>query len=157
MSELRIGGLQVPKTSQDQVSELALTQQPAISISDPKRIAAAESVTFQITLKLPDGYKLNKLAPVRYKLTANGEQGLIGPQNLGGRHNAKSKESIVSFAVPLTGRTGKATFEVAVSYTFCREGVGGLCKFKTTRWLVPLEVANDAKDRSIILQAADIN
>ncbi len=45
----------------------------------------------------------------------------------------------------------KATLELAVTYNYCRDGVGGLCKLKTVRWRIPVEVSADAKQSTIPL------
>ena len=52
---------------------------------------------------------------------------------------------MATFELPLTGAAGSGEFELAVSYSYCRGGVGGLCKLHTARWLLPLKAgANGA-------------
>jgi hypothetical protein len=43
--------------------------------------------------------------------------------------------------------------KLTVSYGYCRDGAGGLCKLGTLTWLVPIEVAVDAKDSVIKLSS----
>jgi len=40
---------------------------------------------------------------------------------------------------------------LALSYGYCRDGVGGLCKLKTTRWHIPVEVTAEGKQKTIKL------
>jgi hypothetical protein len=47
------------------------------------------------------------------------------------------------FSVPLAAAEGTAVLEVAVTYSYCRGGIGGLCKIHTSRWSVPIEIAAD--------------
>ena len=54
-----------------------------------------------------------------------------GPSGLSNRPRADTP-------IPLPGR---ALLEVALSFTYCRDGVGGLCKLGTTHWTVPVEIA----------------
>ncbi len=44
--------------------------------------------------------------------------------------------------------------ELTVSYGYCRDGVGGLCKIKTARWQIPVEV-NESADRDVIELAVE--
>ena len=56
--------------------------------------------------------------------------------------------------IPLTHKPGKAVFEVSLSFTYCRDGVGGICKLGSGHWTVPIEVADDAKESIVSLTAA---
>jgi hypothetical protein len=53
----------------------------------------------------------------------------------------------------LAAQTGAATLELALTFSYCRNGVGGLCKIKTVRWEIPIKLAADAKQKAVKLQA----
>jgi len=120
-----------------------------------KMIATSGSLRFEIALAIPEGYKLNKRTPIFYKLTAREGQELISPEYLEGRRKAKATTSGAAVTIPIANNTGSAEIVLSLTYGFCRDGVGGLCKLKTTRWLVPLEVSADATEDVIQLSAAD--
>jgi hypothetical protein len=54
----------------------------------------------------------------------------------------------------LIAQTGEAKLALSVSFSYCRDGVGGLCKLKTTRWNIPIKVSADGKSSTIPLEAA---
>ncbi|HEY2249521.1 MAG TPA: thioredoxin-like domain-containing protein [Planctomycetaceae bacterium] len=121
-----------------------------------QQIAAGDRLTFEAALSIPEGYKLNKLAPLTYRVNAAREQALVAADELGQRNAIEPPEAadqIVKFDVPLAARSGKGELQVTLSYGYCREGSGGLCKLGTLSWLVPVEVSADAKQTVIRLAA----
>jgi thiol-disulfide isomerase/thioredoxin len=120
-----------------------------------KIVASGGSLRFEIALAIPEGYKLNKQTPIFYKLTARDGQELISAEYLEGRRKAKATTSGAVVIIPIANNAGTAEIVLSLTYGFCRDGVGGLCKLKTTRWLVPLEVAANATENVIQLSAAD--
>ena len=109
----------------------------------PQKIAAGKAVTLAVELQIPEGYKLNELAPLRAKLVADGKQSLIAEENLGKSIKGKADGTTAIFAVPLAATEGSAQLQLSVTYSFCRGGVGGLCKLHTSRWSLPITVADD--------------
>jgi hypothetical protein len=136
----------------------------AIDETDPRkpmkvaaqRVAAGQQLEFEAGLTIPEGYKLNPLAPIMYRVAASGEQSLVAADNLGQRTQIDLPEqgTTVKFAVPLASKTGKGELKLTISYGYCRDGAGGLCKLGTLTWLVPIEVAADAKQSVIKLPPA---
>ena len=120
-----------------------------------QQVASGDRLTFEATLRVPDGYKLNKLAPLTYRVNAAEEQPLVARDELGQRNAIEPPEEghVVKFDVPLAARTGKAELKVTLSFGYCRDGSGGLCKLGTLAWLVPVEVTSDAKQNMIRLVA----
>lgn len=109
----------------------------------PQKIAAGETVTLAVDLQIPDGYKLNDLAPLRAKILANGKQPLIAEEHLGKSIKGKVDGETAVFAIPLAASEGSAQLQLSVTYSFCRGGVGGLCKLHTSRWLLPIAITTD--------------
>jgi len=120
---------------------------------EPQRIAAGASVTLEISLSLPAGYKLNPEASVTYRVVAVGSQTLVPADELGVRGEADIDGRVVRFALPLTAKTGNGEFQVAVHYTYCRAEGSGLCKLGTGLWQIPLEVDAAANNQVIRLEA----
>ncbi len=155
LSVLTLDGLEPPKPANTDDDDFAPTK--TITDVKPQTVASAESLRFEIALNLPEGYKLNKLAAVTYRLKADDGQKLIAAKRLHARQRAKAEGATATVTVPLVKKTGKATLELAVTYAFCRDGVGGLCKLKTASWRIPVEVAADGQQRAIKLSTSAEN
>ena len=150
MTELKIDGLQPPPAPKE--VEVTGDSKGVIDVA-AQTLAAGDKLTFEVRLKLPEGFKLNKLDKVRYKLEASGEQSLIAADQLKTRKAADVKDDVATFAIPLAKQSGDAKLSLAVSFSYCRDGVGGVCKLHTTRWNIPVKVAEDGKASSIKLEA----
>lgn len=141
-TNFEVVGLSAPtkairETTNDLPKGVKLLQVP------PQKIAAGKIVTLAVDLQIPEGYKLNDLAPLRAKIIANGQQSLIAEANLGKTIKGKSDGTTAIFAIPLAASEGSAQLQLSVTYSFCRGGVGGLCKLHTSRWSLPIAVAAD--------------
>ncbi len=150
MTELKIDGLQPPPAPKE--ADATGDLKGVIDVA-AQSLAAGTKLAFEVRLKLPEGYKLNKLDKVRYKLEASGEQALIAADQLRTRKAADEKEGVATFSIPLAKPSGEAKFLLSVSFSYCRDGVGGVCKLNTTRWNIPVKVAEDGKASSIQLEA----
>jgi sugar lactone lactonase YvrE/thiol-disulfide isomerase/thioredoxin len=154
VATLEIAGLEPPPALKPDAPEENDPHKP-IKVA-AQRVAAGQQLEFEAVLTLPEGYKLNPLAPITYRLAAGGEQSLVAAQSLGERNEIEfpAEGTTVRFAVPLASKTGKGELKLAVSYGYCRDGAGGLCKLGTLTWLLPIEVAADAKQSVIKLTSA---
>lgn len=113
---------------------------------DPVTVKQGESLAVTVEFKLPEGNKLNQLAPVIYRLESEQPQELIAAESLEGRRRAEAAELSARITLPLTGTTGENLFKLTVSYQYCRDGVGGVCRYGSQQWEVPLTVAADGLD-----------
>ena len=149
---LEIEGL-APPDPPKQSSEEASTHKP-VKVKQ-QRITGGEALAFEVTLKLPDGYKLNKEFPISYRLTSSGEQTLVAADQLDSRQSVDAPEegSQLTFRVPLASRSGKGDLQVTLNYGFCREGAGGLCKLGTAAWTVPVELVEADGEAVVRLEA----
>ena len=150
MTELKIEGLQPPPKPKDVDTP---TDSKAVNALSAQSISG-DRLVFEVRFKLPEGYKLNKLAKVTYKLEATGDQDLIAADQLKARKGADSKEDVAVISIPLAKPTGEAKLTLAVSYSYCRDGVGGLCKIATSRWSVPVNATGKGEAAAIKLEAA---
>jgi thiol-disulfide isomerase/thioredoxin len=151
VTEFAIAGLKPPARTKAKPTEVA-NKKPAQKVP-PQTVAAGKTLDFAVELKLPVGFKLNKLAPVIYKATAVGDQKLIAAGELNARKRATADGTTATVKLPLAAQTGAATLELALTFSYCRNGVGGLCKIKTVRWEIPIKLAADAKQKAVKLQA----
>ncbi len=149
--EFAVDGLSPPERT---TAPRPATPGPAPTEVAQQRVKPGKSLRFTINFELPEGFKLNKLGPVTYTLNAAGEQGLIEADQLNVKGEATAGELEATIEVPLTEQSGAGTFELALSYTYCREGTGGVCRFARQAWSVPVEVASDATADAVTLDAA---
>lgn len=119
----------------------------------PQRIVPGQSLAFEFDLNLPAEYKLNTMAPVSVRVKSAGGQSLIAADDLNVRHEVPvpEKKGPLVFSLPLATRSGKAELQVTLSFGYCRDGVGGLCKIGSTTWSIPIELAADAPQKAIKL------
>jgi thiol-disulfide isomerase/thioredoxin/sugar lactone lactonase YvrE len=153
VSKLSLEGVTPPKPPKSASDDVA--GRDVIQV-EPQRVAAGDSLSFEITLKLPDGFKLNKLAPASYQLAAVGSQEVIDAQHLSIRKRIEVPDegTAVTVQVPVAKASGKAEFKLTLTYSYCREGTGGLCKVQSSAWSIPIEVDSQSKARSVKLTAA---
>lgn len=149
--EFVIEGLAAPtpttEAAEDETASLPITEVPA------QQLASTSSARVKMEFRLPEGFKLNQLAPVVYRVESPASSAnFVAAEVLGKRKRAESDEVSASFEIPLTG-AGQGPIDIIVSYQFCRDGTGGVCRFATQKWRVPLETGVADGKESITLIA----
>lgn len=147
-SEFTVAGLTPPEVKTTAV-DAGTTED--ISRADAQTVKGGKALTIQIQLTMPEGYKLNELAPVKVQVKSAVDQKLFPIDALNTRQKATVADSVATVSVPLAQATGSGTYEISVSYGYCRGGEGGVCKLKSARWSLPLTVAADAKQSAVKL------
>ena len=142
--ELVIEGLTPPEQIVD--AEPAAQMKNEIKL-DEQRIKVGSTLRIDVEFLLPEGFKLNKLAPVTYRLTANDGQQLVAADLLGVRTEAKVDQTAATLEIPLAAQSGMASLHLAVQYPYCRDGEGGLCKIDTAYYQIPVNLVADGADR----------
>ncbi len=115
-------------------------------------IAAGEKFSINVALAVPDGYKLNDLAPVTWEVFADGEQAIIPADALAQRDEASVVDHTAKFDIPMTGAEGMATVLIRVGYGYCGKEENALCRLATATWRVPITVAADSTASSFDLE-----
>jgi len=136
---LPIKGLQPPSPQAETVNADVSPNLEEIKLPARKIRAGNNSVT--INVELPVGYHLNPTAPQRYSVET--EKG-----------NAAAKSGTVSAndgrGVTLPIRTsidvpkGSQELRAKLTFVYCREDNTGVCRIKTLRWHMLIEVTDDA-------------
>ncbi len=124
----------------------------AISV-ETQHVAAGDALRIEFSFTLPFGYKLNKSAVAVCRLRAKDGAALISPIELAKRREAVLEGDKAVVTVPLAAKTGNVVLEASLTYFYCRDGVGGLCKQATAHWKLPVELSAGSKQRSINLVA----
>lgn len=149
-----IDGLSPPAAQEQAPDEFASKGTTGAALP-AMRIAAGDALRLDFSFKLPAGYKLNKEAPITCRLRATEPTEWVANDQFAKRHHATldphADKAFVS--IPAALKAGRATLEVALSFTYCRDGVGGLCKLGNERWTVPIEVSPTGGESSVQLTA----
>ena len=141
VSTLEIKGLEPP----------AAPEPPPLEPSkDAKRIAVAETVLapkngaiqLSVQLELPEGYKMNALAPMSYQVDAVDAEGPIDRKALGKPVRLKEPQEAFEITLPVTDEQGADELKVTLNYYYCEEGDAGLCKMGTAIWTVPITLGD---------------
>jgi DNA-binding beta-propeller fold protein YncE len=147
-SELVIEGLVPPKPITAETADSTQIREIAV---DVQKLKVDDGIDFNISFKLPANFKLNPLLPVKYKVT--GDAGLIAEGHHDTRLEATSDDGATAkFKLPVTKKTGSATLLVSITYGYCRDGKGGLCKIDSLKFKVPVELSDDGEAKSVALE-----
>ncbi|MCB9951512.1 MAG: redoxin domain-containing protein [Planctomycetaceae bacterium] len=136
---LTVEGLTPPAAPQVQETNEVSDDTPLVELAETK--VAGNKVDVTVAFDLPEDFKLNQLAPVGIRLTGDKDQQVVAPNALGGKKRATSDGKTATFSIPLNGTAGSTTIEVVLTYQYCKDGKGGVCRFATQRWTLPLVVA----------------
>ncbi len=145
VTTLAIAGLKPPEPPEPPPAEDAVgpAQRMAPAAVKPENGA----IRLAVTLKLPEGFKINTLAPMAYTVRAADEKTAAGPirrDALNKRTRLDSPAARFEIALPVDVQAGQDALEVTVQYYYCKEGKEGICKAGTARWNVPVVVKADA-------------
>ncbi|MGE0610115.1 MAG: thioredoxin-like domain-containing protein [Pirellulales bacterium] len=151
VSTLQISGLQPPTAP----AETAPIQEDAgtrVAVESREVKAVDEKVSLAVKLQLPEGYKVNPKAPMSYRVQPTTPQGAVDRTAIG--KTTKLKEPAAEFEIPLPVTAGgdKDTVDVTVTYYYCKEGPGGLCKMGRVTWTVPFALAANAPADALTLE-----
>ncbi|MCP4785001.1 MAG: redoxin domain-containing protein [Fuerstiella sp.] len=102
------------------------------------------SFSVAIDLNIPEGHKLNSIAPVTWEVFQIDGDPVLAPEATEGRDEAGVTDAIASFEVPLTGTAGTAAIMVQVSYAYCSTELGSVCRLATATWKTTVNIAEDA-------------
>ena len=150
--ELVIAGLTPPKPVATESSDSADVREVAV---DLQKLTVNGGIDFVVEFALPEGFKLNPLLPVKYKVTTEGDDGLIAADQQNVRKEAAGGDgSSMKFQIPVAKKTGTATLRVSITYGYCRDGKGGLCKIDTVKFKVPVELAAGGDSKVVTLHAS---
>lgn len=139
--ELTIAGLKPPKVLRTDDAHGAPTGRVAAARLASRLVRADNVLSIRFPVKLPADYKLNPRFPHRFRLKTNDRQSFLDEKHFRGKPSLGKDGKLLTVALPIGKVPGKATFELSVTFGYCRHGTGGLCKLKTARWLLPLEVS----------------
>jgi thiol-disulfide isomerase/thioredoxin len=121
---------------------------------NPAAVKPADGkITLAVQLKLPEGWKINDLAPMGYFLEAEAETGPVDRTAVGKTTRLDKPATSFNITLPVTG-AGQDVVKVSMNYYYCQDGGEGLCKVGSVVWTVPLKVDDAAIAESVVLNFA---
>ncbi|MCA9228855.1 MAG: redoxin domain-containing protein, partial [Planctomycetales bacterium] len=150
VSTLSIAGLESAKKPAAASAGLRLASPNEVAVPAAKVKPTDGKIELAVELKLPEGWKINKMAPMKYKLEFPEAEGAVVRDQAG----AKSlSEPAASFTVPLEiSGTGDDRVKLGFNYFYCQEGNEGLCKIGSVLFNIPLQIDESATTSQVKLQ-----
>jgi DNA-binding beta-propeller fold protein YncE len=141
----RVGTLNIPGLSPPKRVE----KEPTLTASKIHKVATATvrpeagQVTLHISLHLPEGWKINPLAPMQYRVEAL-DKTLFEKNALGQSVKLSEPKTEFDINLPVTASAGHDRLRVTLQYFYCQEAAVGLCKAGSVMWELPITVSADA-------------
>ncbi len=150
VATLSIDGLEAPTPPKaDSTPKFPGAAQVALKAASVQPIDG--KVRLQVQLTLPDGYKINNLAPLRYLVEASGAQGPVERATLGKLADAPKRTPSFDIELPLGDASGTEKLQISLAYYYCQEGAEGVCKAGSVVWSVPVKISADATETLVEL------
>jgi len=147
---LTIKGLEPPPQMRHQ-PQTSFAGAAQVMVEETAVKPAGGQVVLQVRLDLPIGYKINPLAPLRYRIEGNSAQGVVDRSVYGKLVDQPQKEAAFDIPLPIRSERGQETLRVSLAYYYCQSGPGGLCKGASVVWTVPIRIDPRAASSSILL------
>ncbi|MBX9788516.1 MAG: redoxin domain-containing protein [Pirellulales bacterium] len=148
---LAIEGLKPPVKPSTPAGPSPFADATTVDAAEASVKPVESTITIAIDLKLPDGYKINKLAPMAYRIDAGGAPGPLDPKSLGKLERVKEPAEKFTIRLQLAGRSGSTRLKVSLAYYYCQEGSEGVCKAGSVVWNMPVEIAETAAGTQVSL------
>ncbi len=108
-------------------------------------VKAGKTTNLNLAFELPEGFKLNKLAPLTVQWQAVSGDAVVDAAVLATRQRLTADGLTASTPVALAAG-GAGVYQLTISYSFCRDGTGGVCRFGKVKYQLPLTVADDGAE-----------
>jgi thiol-disulfide isomerase/thioredoxin len=129
-STLKIEGLTSPKEDRTAGGSPNLREMKTAA----QEIPPNDSVSLVFKLDFPPGYHLNKDAPNRFEILAEGQNVRI--------ERSKGKLDKLPFSIPFQSlQTGESRLTAKFTVYYCRDDNTGECLIRTLQWKIPLRTS----------------
>jgi thiol-disulfide isomerase/thioredoxin/DNA-binding beta-propeller fold protein YncE len=163
VATLTIDGLAPPKPPKPEIAKPSFDGATVVKVDSatvrPSKTADGKPIArLSVRLKLPAGWKTNALAPTSYYVEATNETGPVDRAAVGKIIAVEKPTAEFDIDLPLASQdaakpaTGDDPLTILVTYYYCQEGDGGICKIANLAFEVPLKVDGEAKEESAILE-----
>lgn len=154
MTLFEIQGLTAPASTATAKSKGRINRERKSIALASHQVGVTDAIDCRVKLVWPEGYKLNPIAPVIWQVFTNDGEKLIDVTKAAGRQEGAIEDGHAVFSIPTTKAIGKTEIEFTVSWEFCKEGKESVCKRRTERWKLPLEVVatGETKPLKVIVE-----
>ena len=136
LTSFALSNLNAPRLAAREASVDAKTQDARVSLPIGKATLVFEPV-------LPQGFHLNREAPLKLKVTTTGS----GIKAVKTTYAGADFQNLTKIALQTTA-SGSGTIELDAFVSYCDTGTGAVCKVKRIQKSVPFVVATGAKDET---------
>ncbi len=150
---LAFEGLTPPKPTKRAFKFVNATTQEATAV----KVAPGKTLTFDVTIEPPSGFKFNKADAFRYLAEAVEPADALAddPSAAAGRIDPPSGDFSISIPLAKDFQDGdKLNIKVGVSAVVCKDGATGLCIPKGYIWNVPVVFSKDAGESAKLVGRA---
>lgn len=144
ISTLEIDGLTPPAPQEEEVKP-SFVGAKQVKVSPVEVGSTQREIRLALALELPEGFEMNSQIPMKYWIEANGETGPIRRASLKKLTRLEIPTPNVEISLPLDASEGNDTLKVSLAFYYCSHGDGGVCKFASVVWTVPLHFTSTAE------------
>lgn len=144
VSTLEVAGLSAPKAAEAPVNK-PLTTVKAQKVEPLTLKSKDGKVQLEVTFNLPFGYKMNPLAPLRYKIEKLTSDGQVASAKITEVVKVSKPNTTISIPVPTTAESGEDRIRLSLVYYYCQSDSAGICKTDSVAWEIPLRWSADAE------------
>jgi hypothetical protein len=150
VATLAIAGLEPPALPKPQAKP-NFDDAAKVDVAEAELKPADGKIRLDVALTLPEGYKINPLAPLRYVVESSESGGCVSREVLGKLVTVKEPASSFAIELPVGAETGADKLTVSLIYYYCQEGSEGVCKAGSVVWQVPVKLSATASQSSASL------
>ena len=139
VATLEIRGLappEPPKTAA--ASKPSYKNAEQVKLSEATVKPADGAIRLAVKFKLPAGYKMNPLAPMRYYVESESPTGPIDRSALGKLIPLDHPKSEFEIKLPVKESSGRETLKLSMNYYYCQSSDSGVCKIGSVTWTIPI-------------------
>ncbi len=144
--ELVVAGLAPPTPRKSTLED----KTPVTEIA-AQTVKSGKTTNVHVTFELPEEFKLNKLAPVTVQWQAVSGDAVVDAGVLSVRQKLTA-DSLEASGLASLAANGSGIYLLTVSYSYCRDGTGGVCRFGKVKYQLPLTVSGEGTSESIELK-----
>ncbi|MEX0676498.1 MAG: thioredoxin-like domain-containing protein [Pirellulales bacterium] len=150
VATLEIKGLEPPAPAKSD-GKPKFPDADEVDLAAAKLKPAAGKVRLQVALALPEGFKINPVAPLRYLVESSRDGGPINREALGKLTKVDKPAASFDIELPTGATTGSENLKISLAYYYCQDGSEGVCKAGSVIWNLPLVLSAEATDSAVRL------
>lgn len=147
---LTISGLSPPKPPAASQTKPDFAGAAMVTSKELVLKAVNGRIDLNVELQLPQGWKINPLAPMAYYLDPDQDRGPIDRDALGKKSIEQPSATFLA-SVPVTGE-GADQIRLALNFYYCQDGGEGLCRAGSVVFTIPLQIDPQAESSQATLR-----